>query len=116
MPFPRVFLTANKKISTRNIEYRISNRRSWAQTSKFIIRYSIFSVQKAAKHSLCRLRSSPFEGPKTLKPPALPEDTCFWGIFTSSGLQNVNNLTIAALDPLAKIPEYRACAIRLEPV
>jgi len=30
--------------------------------------------------------------------------------------QNVNNLTIAALDPVAKIPEYKVCAVRVEPV
>ncbi len=28
--------------------------------------------------------------------------------------QNANNLTIAALDPVAKIPEYKVCAVRLE--
>jgi formate dehydrogenase major subunit/formate dehydrogenase alpha subunit len=28
---------------------------------------------------------------------------------------NVNNLTIAALDPVAKIPEYKVCAVALEP-
>ena len=28
--------------------------------------------------------------------------------------QNANNLTIAALDPIAKIPEYKVCAVRLE--
>ena len=28
--------------------------------------------------------------------------------------QNVNNLTIAALDPIAKIPEYKVCAAKLE--
>ena len=27
---------------------------------------------------------------------------------------NVNNLTIAALDPIAKIPEYKVCAVRVE--
>jgi formate dehydrogenase alpha subunit len=27
---------------------------------------------------------------------------------------NVNNLTIAAVDPIAKIPEYKVCAVRLE--
>ena len=26
-----------------------------------------------------------------------------------------NNLTIAALDPVAKIPEYKVCAVRVEP-
>ncbi len=28
--------------------------------------------------------------------------------------QNANNLTIGALDPVAKIPEYKVCAVRLE--
>ena len=27
---------------------------------------------------------------------------------------NVNNLTISALDPIAKIPEYKVCAVRIE--
>jgi anaerobic selenocysteine-containing dehydrogenase len=30
------------------------------------------------------------------------------------GKYNVNNLTIAALDPVAKIPEYKVCAVRVE--
>ena len=29
---------------------------------------------------------------------------------------NVNNLTIAAIDPVAKIPEYKVCAVRIETV
>jgi predicted molibdopterin-dependent oxidoreductase YjgC len=28
----------------------------------------------------------------------------------------VNRLTIAALDPVAKIPEYKVCAVRIEKV
>jgi formate dehydrogenase alpha subunit len=39
-----------------------------------------------------------------------------FGNFHFPGLQNVNNLTIAALDPIAKIPEYKICAVRLEPL
>jgi len=39
-----------------------------------------------------------------------------FGNFHFPGLQNVNNLTIAALDPVSKIPEYKVCAVRLEPV
>ncbi len=39
-----------------------------------------------------------------------------FGNFHFPGLQNVNNLTIAALDPISKIPEYKVCAVRLEPV
>jgi predicted molibdopterin-dependent oxidoreductase YjgC len=34
-----------------------------------------------------------------------------FGNFHFPGLQNVNNLTIAALDPVAKIPEYKVCAV-----
>jgi formate dehydrogenase alpha subunit len=30
--------------------------------------------------------------------------------------QNVNRLTIAALDPIAKIPEYKVCAVKIERV
>ncbi len=38
-----------------------------------------------------------------------------FGNFHFPGLGNVNNLTIGALDPVAKIPEYKVCAVRLEP-
>ncbi len=34
--------------------------------------------------------------------------------FHFPGEQNANNLTISALDPIAKIPEYKVCAVRLE--
>jgi formate dehydrogenase alpha subunit len=34
--------------------------------------------------------------------------------FHFPGPQNVNNLTIAALDPIAKIPEYKVCAVAVE--
>ena len=34
--------------------------------------------------------------------------------FHFPGAQNANNLTIAALDPVAKIPEYKVCAVKLE--
>lgn len=34
--------------------------------------------------------------------------------FHFPGVQNVNNVTHAALDPVAKIPEYKICAVRLE--
>ncbi len=37
-----------------------------------------------------------------------------FGNFHFPGKQNVNNLTIAALDPVAKIPEYKVCAVRIE--
>jgi formate dehydrogenase alpha subunit len=35
--------------------------------------------------------------------------------FHFPGDQNANLLTIAALDPVAKIPEYKICAVRVEP-
>ncbi len=35
--------------------------------------------------------------------------------FHFPGRQNANNLTLAALDPLAKIPEYKVCAVRIVP-
>jgi predicted molibdopterin-dependent oxidoreductase YjgC len=34
--------------------------------------------------------------------------------FHFPGAQNVNNLTTAALDPVAKIPEYKVCAVAIE--
>jgi formate dehydrogenase alpha subunit len=37
-----------------------------------------------------------------------------FGNFHFPGDQNVNNLTIAALDPIAKIPEYKVCAVKME--
>ncbi|HMD81637.1 MAG TPA: molybdopterin dinucleotide binding domain-containing protein, partial [Anaerolineales bacterium] len=37
-----------------------------------------------------------------------------FGNFHFPGKQNVNNLTIAALDPTAKIPEYKVCAVNVE--
>jgi formate dehydrogenase major subunit/formate dehydrogenase alpha subunit len=37
-----------------------------------------------------------------------------FGNFHFPGNQNVNNLTIMALDPIAKIPEYKVCAVRIE--
>ena len=39
-----------------------------------------------------------------------------FGNFHFPGQQNVNNLTIAALDPISKIPEYKVCAVRIEPL
>ncbi len=36
-----------------------------------------------------------------------------FGNFHFAGEGNVNNLTIHALDPVAKIPEYKVCAVRL---
>jgi formate dehydrogenase alpha subunit len=36
--------------------------------------------------------------------------------FHFPGDQNVNVLTIAALDPIAKIPEYKVCAVKVEPI
>ena len=37
-----------------------------------------------------------------------------FGNFHFPGAHNVNNLTITALDPIAKIPEYKVCAVRIE--
>ena len=37
-----------------------------------------------------------------------------FGNFHFPGPHNVNNLTIAALDPVAKIPEYKVCAVAVE--
>jgi predicted molibdopterin-dependent oxidoreductase YjgC len=37
-----------------------------------------------------------------------------FGNFHFPGSQNVNNLTIRALDPVAKIPEYKVCAVAIE--
>jgi formate dehydrogenase major subunit/formate dehydrogenase alpha subunit len=39
-----------------------------------------------------------------------------FGTFHFPGSDNINNLTIGALDPVAKIPEYKVCAIALEAV
>jgi formate dehydrogenase alpha subunit len=36
--------------------------------------------------------------------------------FHFPGARNANNLTIGALDPVAKIPEYKVCAVQIEPV
>ena len=38
-----------------------------------------------------------------------------FGNFHFPDEQNINLLTIAALDPTAKIPEYKVCAVRVEP-
>jgi anaerobic selenocysteine-containing dehydrogenase len=34
--------------------------------------------------------------------------------FHFPGAQNANNVTIGALDPIAKIPEYKVCAVKIE--
>jgi formate dehydrogenase alpha subunit len=39
-----------------------------------------------------------------------------FGNFHFPGICNVNNVTIGALDPVAKIPEYKVCAVALEAV
>ena len=36
--------------------------------------------------------------------------------FHFPGDQNANVLTIAALDPVAKIPEYKICAVKVESI
>lgn len=45
----------------------------------------------------------------------VPEGVVFAN-FHFPGEANANNLTLAALDPIAKIPEYKACAVRVEPI
>ena len=37
-----------------------------------------------------------------------------FGNFHFPNEQNINNLTILALDPVAKIPEYKVCAVKIE--
>jgi formate dehydrogenase major subunit/formate dehydrogenase alpha subunit len=44
----------------------------------------------------------------------VPEGVVF-GNFHFPDAGNVNNLTILALDPVAKIPEYKVCAVRATP-
>jgi formate dehydrogenase alpha subunit len=39
-----------------------------------------------------------------------------FGNFHFPGPQNINNLTIGTVDPVAKIPEYKVCAVALEVV
>ena len=38
-----------------------------------------------------------------------------FGNFHFPGAQNINNVTIFALDPVAKIPEYKVCAVKISP-
>jgi len=45
----------------------------------------------------------------------VPEGVVF-GNFHFPAAGNVNNLTILALDPVAKIPEYKVCAVRASPI
>ena len=45
----------------------------------------------------------------------VPEGIVF-GNFHFPAAGNVNNLTILALDPVAKIPEYKVCAVRASPI
>lgn len=37
-----------------------------------------------------------------------------FGNFHFPGIENVNNLTLGEIDPVAKIPEYKVCAVRIE--
>ena len=39
-----------------------------------------------------------------------------FGNFHFPAAQNINNVTIGALDPIAKIPEYKVCAVKIEQV
>ncbi len=43
----------------------------------------------------------------------VPEGVIFRN-FHFSGGQNVSNLTIAAFDPIAKIPEHKVYAVKIE--
>ncbi len=45
---------------------------------------------------------------KTIRP-----DTVFVP-YHWAGKQSINRLTISAQDPISKIPEYKACAVRLK--
>ena len=45
----------------------------------------------------------------------VPEGVVF-GSFHFPEEHNVNNLTICALDPVAKIPEYKVCAVSVEAI
>jgi len=45
----------------------------------------------------------------------VPEGLVF-GNFHFPEDANINNVTIAAVDPIAKIPEYKVCAVRLEAI
>ncbi len=45
----------------------------------------------------------------------VPEGVVF-GNFHFPAEGNVNNLTVRAVDPVAKIPEYKVCAVRAEPL
>jgi formate dehydrogenase alpha subunit len=67
-------------------------------------------------HNTVRVRSRRGEmTAEALVTERVPQGIVF-GNFHFPGAQNVNNLTIGALDPLAKIPEYKACAVALEAV
>jgi formate dehydrogenase alpha subunit len=39
-----------------------------------------------------------------------------FGNFHFPGRENINQVTIAAVDPIARIPEYKVCAVAVEPV
>jgi formate dehydrogenase alpha subunit len=39
-----------------------------------------------------------------------------FGNFHFPGSRNINNVTTSAMDPVSKIPEYKVCAVRIEPV
>ncbi|WP_051342137.1 molybdopterin oxidoreductase family protein [Pseudonocardia spinosispora] len=45
---------------------------------------------------------------------SLRPDTVFLP-FHFGGAQAANNLTLAALDPISRMPEFKACAVRIEP-
>jgi formate dehydrogenase major subunit/formate dehydrogenase alpha subunit len=77
------------------------------------------SAQDAAKiglegDRLLRLRSRRGE---VIARPIITERVApgvLFGNFHFPGQYNINNLTIAAVDPVAKIPEYKVCAVSIE--
>jgi assimilatory nitrate reductase catalytic subunit len=46
--------------------------------------------------------------------PSIRRDTVF-APFHWSGRQSANLLTIAALDPVSRMPEFKVCAVRIRP-
>ena len=77
------------------------------------------SAQDAAKIALegdCLLRLRSRRG-EVIARPIITERVApgvLFGNFHFPGHHNINNLTIAAVDPVAKIPEYKVCAVSIE--
>ena len=71
--FPQSASLRKVSFELQNVEYRISNIKVLQFCgSNFFVRYWIFEI-RYSKFPF-RLRSSPFEGPTTVKSPILPED------------------------------------------